>query len=101
MIEITRQTTGQLSDAKSSTSSRRLDEGSANAGRGLVQSSPQDVVSLTDTALRLRQIEDQLRTVPVVDNARVTEVRNALNSGNYEIDAARVAEKIIEFESRL
>lgn len=91
-IEITRNSASVLSDARSTVA------GTARLGSSVVQSSPQDVVSITDTAVKLRQIEEQLRTVPVVDNQKVSELRSALNSGNFEINAERVADKIIGFE---
>ena len=97
-IEITRSITSQLSDTRSTGSPRSTGADTARTGSSTVQSTAQDVVNITDTATRLRQIEDQLRTVPVVDNQRVSELRSAINSGNFDIDDNRVAERIISFE---
>jgi flagellar biosynthesis anti-sigma factor FlgM len=36
-----------------------------------------------------------------VDKSRITEIRNQIASGQYQINAARVAEKIIGFEAGL
>jgi len=97
-IEITRNSTSQLNDARSTAAPRSAGVDTARVGSPPVQSSPQDVVSITDTAARLKQIEEQLKTIPVADNQRISELRSALNSGNFEVDAARVADKIISFE---
>ena len=60
-----------------------------------------DTVSLTDTASRLRQMENTLAQLPVVDNQRVEEIRRALAEGSFEIDPERVAEKMVSFEKDL
>jgi len=97
-IEITRNSTSQLSDARSTAASRNSGTDTARISSGSIQSSSQDVVNITDTATKLRQIEDQLRAVPIVDDQRVSELRNTLNNGNFEINPERVADKIISFE---
>lgn len=97
-IEITRNSTSVLSDARSTVAPKNAAVDTAKLGSSAVQSSPQDVVSITDAAVKLGKIEEQLKTVPVVDNQKVAELRDALNSGNFEINAERVADKIISFE---
>jgi len=97
-IEITRNNASQLSDARSTVASRNSGADTARISSSSVQSSPQDVVSITDTATKLRQIEDQLRAVPIVNDQRVSELRDTLNNGNFEINPERVADKIISFE---
>ena len=97
-IEITRSGTSQLTDTRSTVSSRSNSTDTARTSSSPVRSSAQDVVNITDTAQRLSQIQEQLKTVPVEDNQKITEIRNALNSGNFEIDNERVAEKLINFE---
>ena len=57
-----------------------------------------DRVTLTDTASRLKDIEQQLSTSSSVDSARVAEVQNAISSGDYTVDADRIADKMLSFE---
>ncbi|MFK5913951.1 MAG: flagellar biosynthesis anti-sigma factor FlgM [Woeseiaceae bacterium] len=57
-----------------------------------------DRVTLTDTASRLKDIEQQLSSAPSVDSARVAEVQSAISNGDYNIDAERVADKMLAFE---
>lgn len=60
-----------------------------------------DKISLTDTAARLKALEAQLAKLPVVDSKRVDGVQRALTSGNYSVNAERVAGKLIQFEQQL
>lgn len=57
-----------------------------------------DSVSLTQTGTQLAQMEQQLAKQPAVDSQRVQQIRQKLQSGNYSIDPARVANKLLGFE---
>lgn len=60
-----------------------------------------DTVSLTDTAARLRNLENNLAQLPVVDSQRVETMRQAIENGTYQSDAKRTASKLAEFERQL
>ena len=60
-----------------------------------------DKVSLTKTAARLKDIEQKLSEMPPVDNNRVNEMKTALANGKYNIDAEKVADKMMHFEAAL
>lgn len=64
-------------------------------------STPTDTVSLTDVATRLAELERVLTNVPVVDTQRVEKVKQAVSEGRYQVDPARVADKLLAFESAL
>ena len=57
-----------------------------------------DRVTLTNTASRLKDIEQQLNNSPAVDNARVAEVQSAISNGEYNVDSDRIADKMLAFE---
>jgi len=57
-----------------------------------------DRVSLTDTASRLRDIEQQLNTASPVNSERVQAVQTAISNGDYAVDADRIADKMLAFE---
>jgi negative regulator of flagellin synthesis FlgM len=57
-----------------------------------------DTVTLTDTAARLRNLQETLATLPVVDSGRVESLQRAIANGSFEIDTQRVAEKLFTFE---
>ncbi|MDT8404496.1 flagellar biosynthesis anti-sigma factor FlgM [Sulfuriflexus sp.] len=65
------------------------------------RSSTADTVSLTNTSAQLRSLENTLAELPVVDSQRVESIKQALADGSYEIDAQRIADKLISFESSL
>lgn len=58
-----------------------------------------DTVSLTDTAVQLRNLEKTLSDLPAVDSQRVERIRAAVADGSYEINPTRIAEKMIGFET--
>lgn len=57
-----------------------------------------ETVSLTDTSAKLRALENTLSSLPAVDAQRVEALKKAVASGEYEVDPARVAEKLIALE---
>jgi len=102
-IEITGQTTNQLPSAKEDTKLHVVDDNStpARSQQDTGKSSTLDTVRLTDTAAQLQKMEAAMVDTPVIDTQRVEDIRMALANGTYEIDATRVAEKLVNFESRL
>jgi len=60
-----------------------------------------DTVSLTDTATQLQSIQQTLSDAPVVNDERVTALRAAIADGSYQVDAAELAQNMINFETQL
>jgi len=60
-----------------------------------------DTVSLTDTATQLQSIQQTLSDAPVVNHERVAELRAAIADGSYQVDAADLAQNMINFETQL
>ena len=60
-----------------------------------------DHVTLTDSARSLQKIEQAVAQAPVVNTTKVAAVKQAVNNGTYKVDAGRVADKILQFESGL
>ncbi|MAT64210.1 MAG: flagellar biosynthesis anti-sigma factor FlgM [Gammaproteobacteria bacterium] len=63
--------------------------------------SSRDTVSLTPQAQQLRDLESRIADLPEVDSNRVNTIRDAIANGSYEIDANRIAEKLMQFEGAL
>lgn len=61
----------------------------------------EDRVSITSTASALQQVEEQLAKLPDVDTQRVAAIKKAVENGSFEIDANRIAEKLIAFDTAL
>ena len=65
------------------------------------KSSTSDTVSLSENAVQLGKLENEVVAMPVSDTQRIEQVKQAIRDGSYEIDARRVAEKLMAFESIL
>ncbi len=76
---------------------------SATGGKSVTagNSGSPDTLSLTTTAAKLQQLEESLRSIPVVDTAHVAETRQAIVEGRYEVDPQQLADHLIQFETRL
>ncbi len=71
----------------------------SKASSSTSDSSGRDKVSLTDTAARLKALEEQLTRQPEIDKERVTDVQDAISKGKYKVDPERVADKMMNFEA--
>jgi negative regulator of flagellin synthesis FlgM len=60
-----------------------------------------DTLTLTESARSLQKIEEAVAKAPVVNASKVAAVKQALHSGTYQVDAGRVAEKLLQFERGL
>ena len=58
-------------------------------------------IQLTDTATTLKQIEARIANQPDVDRARVDAVRQRVESGAYQMNAGRLADRLLAFERDL
>ncbi|MEW6353179.1 MAG: flagellar biosynthesis anti-sigma factor FlgM [Pseudomonadota bacterium] len=76
--------------------------GNAAARPGGGQGADADaVVNFTGDPARLRELEQGLAGVPVIDMEHVERIRAALDKGFYQIVDARVADKLMQFEQQL
>lgn len=53
-------------------------------------------VSLSSQAQRLNQLESKIQSAPEVDSQRVAEIKLALANGTYQINAERIASRMLE-----
>ncbi len=60
-----------------------------------------DQVRLTEQSQRLRELEGSMGVEPAFDTARVDALRKAIASGEYQVDSARVAGKLLDLEGDL
>lgn len=60
--------------------------------------STDDTVSFSNSVLNASESDNN---APSVDQARVAAIKNALQSGNYQIDPEKIAAKMMAFEQQL
>ena len=58
-------------------------------------------VRITDQARQLAALEQALNDVPVVNEARVAAIRNAIEQGQYQVSPERIADKLLRTEQEL
>ena len=60
-----------------------------------------DLLDLTGKAKELQSLQQDLAKSPEFDAARVSELRQAIADGRYEVNAERIADKLLDIESKL
>jgi len=100
-IEIVGRTTTSLADTNGNSNVRGTNSQNSSAASNDANAASGDKVSLTGSAAWLYQIQASLDQIPVVDSARVDNIRNAVNNGTYEVNSDRVADKILQMEAML
>ncbi len=78
---------------------QQVEQQTANTETG--KSSTADTVSISDNAAQLGKLGNTVDSTPVVDAQRVEQVKQAISDGTYEVDATKVADKLMQFESIL
>jgi negative regulator of flagellin synthesis FlgM len=61
----------------------------------------QDQVTLTGASRQLQQLAAAVAAAPEVDARRVEALRALIERGRYELDARRIADRILDFEREL
>ena len=57
-----------------------------------------DSVEFSVAAQQLSSLQDELSAIDSVDMGKVDEIRQAISSGNYKIDAQKIAESLLALE---
>ena len=83
--------TEKAHDATTGSSSPEADVSSAAAGD----------VHITDSASQLATLEQTLRSLPAVDEARVAQFRTAIEQGTYTVQPQQVADQLMRLERSL
>lgn len=65
----------------------------AEAGREPVTSN--NNVNFSDVAKKLDEIKASFKGAPEVDRARVAQIKEQVDSGNYQIDSLQIAKKML------
>ena len=68
------------------------------SGTATPASGAAETVDVARSELLISRLEEALEAVPAVDAGRVLAVRDAIASGNYQIDPYRIADQILRLE---
>jgi negative regulator of flagellin synthesis FlgM len=77
------------------------DKLTGGAGTATSHAPSPDTVTLTGSARALQKLGEAVAKTPVVNTAKVGAVKQAVASGTYQIDASRIADKLLQFERGL
>lgn len=60
-----------------------------------------DTLQLSPEAQALQKLEEQVSTLPDVNNERVAQLREAIDQGGYQVNAERIADRMLSLEEDL
>lgn len=76
-----------------------IDKSQADAASPAAPTAPAaDQVTLTGSARTMQKLADAVAGAPVVDSAKVAAVKQSIQNGTYQVNAGRVAAKLLRFE---
>jgi negative regulator of flagellin synthesis FlgM len=91
-----------LAPAKGSNTSSVAEKLQSDASASASSSSQTgDHITLTDSARSLQKLSEAVAQAPVVNAAKVASIKQAVNSGTYQVNGGSVANKLLQFESGL
>lgn len=77
----------------------RAKDGAASSAE--VASKPANPVQITDQARKLAALEQTVNSVPVVNEAKVARIRQAIEDGSYQVVPERIADKLLRMDRDL
>ncbi|KEF32527.1 Negative regulator of flagellin synthesis FlgM [Marinobacter nitratireducens] len=91
----------QRTTADKSTATQNTKPSAGEQARTQAQGARGDQVSLSNQAKNMKQLEQKLGDYPEMDDERIAEIRSALESGTYKVDADKVAQKMLEMDESI
>ena len=81
---------------KTSTTGAISDERVARKPAADAAAAPADNVQLSSLSTHLQAIERGFADTPIVDTARVAEIKQAITNGYFKVDAEKVADRLLK-----
>ncbi len=100
-VKISSLSTGSLPGAGGGSSVDRTDKASAAHSSPQTHAGSDDTISLTSTTSQLRELENRIAQMSVVDAQMVEEVQRKLTTGSFRIDPESSASKLLMMELSL
>lgn len=79
----------------------RTRETGVGAAESASSSKQAGAVHITGHARQLAALEQAIQAVPVVNEARVTEISQAIEDGSYQVAPERIADKLLQMNREL
>jgi negative regulator of flagellin synthesis FlgM len=93
---------GGLTQTNAKAAEQATDGAKARAGDAASrEADARDAVKISDDAAALQAMQARLERQESFDEARVSEIRQAIENGQYPIDNQRLAENFLKLESNL
>ena len=89
----------KIDSSTKSLGSGAVSSGAARQGKGAgsaSSSSGSDRVQLSPLSTRLQAIQNSMADTPVVDSARVAELRQAISEGRFKVNPDAVADHLLQ-----
>ncbi len=82
----------------------RSNESVKNPGQESAENSPAskaniDKVTLTQAFTQVSHLEKKAQSVDIDNSARIAELKSAIQDGSYQVDAERIADKLMQTEA--
>ncbi len=77
------------------------DKAQSDASTATATAQTGDQVTLTSSARSLQKLSAAIAQAPLVNASKVASIKQALDSGTYKVNAASVADKLLQFENGL
>jgi negative regulator of flagellin synthesis FlgM len=90
--------TADTAAARRSEAARTATQGRSEAPKTETPVAKGDTVNITQSGLLLSRLEEAVQRAPVVDTARVAEIKARIAAGTYEFDDQRTADRLLQFE---
>ncbi len=95
---INRSATESLTGSSAKTRAKSSPDDQASA---TTRAEPQDKVSLSEGTLQVRELQQQLESIPDVNAEKVAAIKQEIAKGNYPLDPERIAENLLNLEKAL
>lgn len=96
--QLSQTTTTRTKTSEPQNSTAKSNGGSTSAA---ALSNKGDTVQLSEAAKALQNVEKKLADTPEVDSDHVAKLKQDIESGNYQINAERIAEKFLNIDNLL
>jgi len=68
-------------------------------GSSLAEKPQGESLSISSQARDIKKVEESLGQLPDINQSRVDELKQAVNNGQYKVDAQKVAENLLRLDS--